>query len=88
MFDPVFTYDGHTYHSFHFLKKLNKYFFIQSRYERNAIQKWFLQGHKTSPLTDETLQHFMLTPNHFAKNVVYQFLEQNKLTEKFHLTQA
>jgi hypothetical protein len=44
-------------------------------YERAAIEDWFKRGHRTSPLTNEDLQHMNLLPNHALRGAVEEFLE-------------
>lgn len=67
------------YSYFHKSNKIN--ILNNNRYEREAIQKWFLNGNKTSPSTNEILHYFILTPNHLVKKVIVQFLEKHQLSE-------
>ena len=46
-------------------------------YERKAISKW-LEGHKTSPLTNLHLDHQLLTSNHALKNAINEWTASEK----------
>ncbi|KAK7379558.1 hypothetical protein VNO80_05021 [Phaseolus coccineus] len=46
-------------------------------YERVCIEKWFRDGHKTCPKTQQKLSHLSLTPNYCVKGLVASWCEQN-----------
>lgn len=46
-------------------------------YERAAIEAW-LQCHDTSPVTNEDLQHKMVTPNHALRNAIQNFMAKKE----------
>ncbi|XP_051122218.1 U-box domain-containing protein 45-like [Andrographis paniculata] len=46
-------------------------------YERVCIEKWFNDGHKTCPKTQQQLPHLNLTPNYCVKGLVASWCEQN-----------
>lgn len=46
-------------------------------YERICIEKWFSDGHKTCPKTQQKLSHLSLTPNYCVKGLIASWCEQN-----------
>ncbi|KAJ4962081.1 hypothetical protein NE237_021991 [Protea cynaroides] len=46
-------------------------------YERICIEKWFSDGHKTCPKTQQELPHLSLTPNYCVKGLVANWCEYN-----------
>ncbi|XP_076898029.1 U-box domain-containing protein 45-like [Bidens hawaiensis] len=46
-------------------------------YERICIEKWFSDGHKTCPKTQQQLGHLGLTPNYCVKGLVTSWCEHN-----------
>ncbi|GLJ39504.1 hypothetical protein SUGI_0807240 [Cryptomeria japonica] len=44
-------------------------------YERSCIQKWLDAGHKTCPITQQTLPHFVLIPNYALRSLIIQWCE-------------
>ncbi|XP_047173219.1 U-box domain-containing protein 45-like [Vigna umbellata] len=48
-------------------------------YERVCIEKWFRDGHKTCPKTQQKLSHLSLTPNYCVKGLVASWCEQNRV---------
>ncbi|EFJ12670.1 ubiquitin-protein ligase, PUB13 [Selaginella moellendorffii] len=46
-------------------------------YERSYIQKWLDAGHKTCPITQQTLPHLVLTPNYVLRSLICQWCETN-----------
>ncbi|KAG0484856.1 hypothetical protein HPP92_008935 [Vanilla planifolia] len=48
-------------------------------YERACIEKWFNDGHRTCPKTQQQLPHLCLTQNYCAKGLIATWCEQNGL---------
>lgn len=48
-------------------------------YEKKAIQKYFLEENNISPKTGKKFKNNQLIFNHFAKNLISEFLERNSL---------
>ncbi|CAK9325631.1 unnamed protein product [Citrullus colocynthis] len=46
-------------------------------YERICIEKWFSDGHKTCPKTQQKLSHLSLTPNYSVKGLIANWCEHN-----------
>ncbi|KAJ1703715.1 hypothetical protein LUZ63_003494 [Rhynchospora breviuscula] len=46
-------------------------------YERVCIEKWFNDGHKTCPKTQQELAHLCLTPNYCVKGLIASWCEHN-----------
>ncbi|KAJ4974022.1 hypothetical protein NE237_007196 [Protea cynaroides] len=46
-------------------------------YERICIEKWFSDGHRTCPKTQQQLSHLSLTPNYCVKGLVFSWCEHN-----------
>ncbi len=46
-------------------------------YDRQSIQKWFDDGHRTSPLTAAVLNHQSLTPNFALRDAISDFLKKS-----------
>ncbi|XP_043724043.1 U-box domain-containing protein 45-like [Telopea speciosissima] len=46
-------------------------------YERICIEKWFSDGHRTCPKTQQQLSHQSLTPNYCVKGLVSSWCEHN-----------
>ncbi|XP_042492397.1 U-box domain-containing protein 45-like [Macadamia integrifolia] len=46
-------------------------------YERICIEKWFSDGHRTCPKTQQQLSHLSLTPNYNVKGLVASWCEHN-----------
>ncbi|XP_043703985.1 U-box domain-containing protein 6-like [Telopea speciosissima] len=46
-------------------------------YERICIEKWFSDGHRTCPKTQQQLSHLSLTPNYSVKGLVASWCEHN-----------
>lgn len=46
-------------------------------YERICIEKWFSDGHKTCPKTQQRLSHLSLTPNYSVKGLIASWCEHN-----------
>ncbi|OAY72324.1 U-box domain-containing protein 6 [Ananas comosus] len=46
-------------------------------YERACIEKWFNDGHRTCPKTQQELSHLSLTPNYCLKSLITSWCEQN-----------
>ncbi|XP_042499664.1 U-box domain-containing protein 6-like [Macadamia integrifolia] len=46
-------------------------------YERVCIEKWFSDGHRTCPKTQQQLSHQSLTPNYCVKGLVSSWCEHN-----------
>ena len=47
-------------------------------YERSAIQRWFDQGKRSSPVTNEVMRSTDLVPNHFVKSQISAWRDQNE----------
>jgi len=47
-------------------------------YERVAIEQWLSTGARTSPTTNEPLDHLTLTPNHMARRLITALLEERR----------
>lgn len=46
-------------------------------YERVCIKKWFSDGHRTCPKSQQNLSHLCLTPNYCVKGLIATWCEQN-----------
>ncbi|XP_073013764.1 U-box domain-containing protein 7-like [Typha latifolia] len=46
-------------------------------YERVCIEKWFSDGHRTCPKTQQQLSHLSLTPNYCVKGLITSWCERN-----------
>lgn len=46
-------------------------------YEHDAIRRWLLSGHNTSPMTGETMHDAMLLPNHALKSLCAKARAEN-----------
>ncbi|KAG7032352.1 U-box domain-containing protein 45 [Cucurbita argyrosperma subsp. argyrosperma] len=46
-------------------------------YERICIEKWFSDGHKTCPKTQQRLSHLSMTPNYSVKGLIANWCEHN-----------
>ena len=47
-------------------------------YERSAIQRWFDQGKRSSPVTNAVMPSTDLVPNHFVKSQISAWRDQNE----------
>ena len=47
-------------------------------YERSAIQRWFDEGKRSSPVTNEIMLSTDLIPNHFVKAQISTWRDQNE----------
>ena len=47
-------------------------------YERSAIQRWFDQGKRSSPVTNAVMRSTDLVPNHFVKSQISAWRDQNE----------
>ena len=47
-------------------------------YERSAIQRWFDQGKRSSPVTNAVMRSTDLVPNHFVKSEISAWRDQNE----------
>ena len=47
-------------------------------YDRKAIEEWFRQGNKSSPVTGDLLEHTDLVPNLAIRRAVDQYLALNR----------
>ncbi|UYV62994.1 WDSUB1 [Cordylochernes scorpioides] len=43
-------------------------------YEKEAIQSWLTDGRRTSPMTNQTLPHVTLVPNHALRLLIHKYL--------------
>lgn len=57
-------------------------------YEREAIEKWFKDGKKTSPVTGQELDNFSLEPDISLQNAIAKFREKEKAKYKPALSKA
>ena len=55
-------------------------------YELEAIEKWIIAGHDTSPMTNLRLQHPYLTPNHTLRSLIQDW--QNETSNLYTLDLA
>ncbi|XP_069144087.1 U-box domain-containing protein 33 isoform X4 [Solanum lycopersicum] len=46
-------------------------------YEAEALRGWLDSGHETSPMTNLTLSHKNLVPNHALRSAIQEWLQQN-----------
>ena len=46
-------------------------------YERLAIEAWLANNKRTSPMTNELLQHLTLTPNRTLRTLIQHYREEN-----------
>lgn len=45
-------------------------------YELEAIEEWLKMGHDTSPMTNLSLKHKFLTPNHTLRSLIQEWLNK------------
>ena len=80
MKDPVMAQDGHTcWGGVCWRASRNRARSIPAliRYERVCIEEW-LSRSRTSPQTNEPLEHAKLTPNRMAKSQISDFLDERR----------
>ena len=47
-------------------------------YERACVEEWFATGKRTSPTTNEPLEHLHLINSHAMKSMISEFLQESR----------